>query len=132
VNITSVSVTCVSAAFTMICSRLSISLCWNFLFYCFITFHGTLCTLLEVHKCFGGSLCLHLQDQSASQARNQQTTWGKAELWSPPASCGFLLVLLFNPEDGGSTVLKYVCTLLPDYMASHLRRQYSSSKRFNF
>jgi hypothetical protein len=32
----------------------------------------------------------------------------------------FLLPRLpFNPADGGSTLLRKVCKLLPDYMASH-------------
>jgi hypothetical protein len=50
VNITSVSITRVSAVFTMICSRLSISLCWNFIFYCFIASHT--CPLPLYKSCF--------------------------------------------------------------------------------
>jgi hypothetical protein len=35
---------------------------------------------------------------------------------------GCLVLLLSNPEDGGSMLLRNVCELLPDYTALHLRR----------
>jgi hypothetical protein len=39
-----------------------------------------------------------------------------------------LFGLPFGPEDGGGTFLKNTDELLPDYMASHHRRWYSSSQ----
>jgi hypothetical protein len=35
---------------------------------------------------------------------------------------GFVLDVLFDPEDGGIMFLQNVCGLLPDYMALHSRR----------
>jgi hypothetical protein len=35
---------------------------------------------------------------------------------------GFLLELLFDPEDGGSTFLQNVSGHLPEYMALHIGR----------
>jgi hypothetical protein len=37
---------------------------------------------------------------------------------------GFLLVLFFNPEDGGIMFLRNVVLTLTDYMALYLRRQH--------
>jgi hypothetical protein len=72
-------------------------------------------------------ITLPLPSGSKCKPRKKQTNnMRQAGPWSLPASCCFLLVLLFDPEDGGSTVLQYVGRLLPDYMASYLRRKYSS------
>jgi hypothetical protein len=61
----------------------------------------------------------HLQDQRVSQARN---------LWI--ACCLLPQDLLFNPEDGGNTLLWNAGVLLQNYMALQLRKLYSSySKR---
>jgi hypothetical protein len=35
---------------------------------------------------------------------------------------GYLLGLLFDPEDGGDTFLRKVSEFLPDYTALHFRR----------
>jgi hypothetical protein len=43
----------------------------------------------------------------------------------------FLLGLLFEPEDGGSSLLRNVEKLRPDYTTSHSRRQYSSGSFMN-
>ena len=43
-----------------------------------------------------------------------------------PASAGFLLGLVFNPEDGGDMCLQNVCWLLTDYTALYPRWQNSS------
>jgi hypothetical protein len=37
----------------------------------------TPCSMVEVHQCFWGTYCLHLQGQRVSQARNQQEADGK-------------------------------------------------------
>jgi hypothetical protein len=39
---------------------------------------------------------------------------------------GFLLALLFDPENGGDMILRNISCLLPDYMVLHPRRQKSS------
>jgi hypothetical protein len=41
----------------------------------------------------------------------------------------YLLGLLFNPEYEGSTFLWNISKLLPDYMASHPRREYPSKPK---
>jgi hypothetical protein len=69
---------------------------------------------------FGGIYCLHPQDQREHQARDQE----EAELCLLLA--GFLLGLLFNPENGGNMFLQDTSGLLLDHMAVHPRRQYSS------
>jgi hypothetical protein len=55
--------------------------------------------------------CLLFQGRRVNQARNQQEAGGKR------GSAGFLLDLLFYPEDGGSTFLRNVSELLLDYAA---------------
>jgi hypothetical protein len=37
-----------------------------------ILWNVTPCGPVEIYKCFGGTLCPHLQDRKVSQARNQQ------------------------------------------------------------
>jgi hypothetical protein len=54
---------------------------------------------LDGGQCFRGTYHLHFQDQIVNQARNQQ------KLSSLPGSAGFLLGLLFYPEDGSSIFL---------------------------
>jgi hypothetical protein len=63
-------------------------------------------SLVDVQR-FGGSYCLHHQGLSVSRL----------------FLAGYLLRLLFEPDDGGSMILQNVVELLPDYMASHPRRQ---------
>jgi hypothetical protein len=80
---------------------------------CTILWDVTLCSLIEVSQHFGGTYYLHLQ--SVNRARNQEY------------SCclrlaGCLLGLLFDSEYGGSTFLRNVRELVPDFTASHPRR----------
>jgi hypothetical protein len=64
----------------------------------------TLCTLLKVNWRFGGTCCLHLQDQRISQARN----WREA---------GSKHGLFFGPEDGCDMFLRNVSWLSTAWMA---------------
>jgi hypothetical protein len=41
----------------------------------------------------------------------------------------FLLHLLFDPEEGSDTFFRNIHGLLPDYTASHSRKQYSSQSQ---
>lgn len=45
---------------------------------------------------------------------------------------GYLLGLLFDPEDGGSTVLRNIGKLSPQYMSPHLTRQINTYLRHFF
>jgi hypothetical protein len=51
-------------------------------------------------------------------------------LYLPSASCWRLLGLLFDSEDGGSTVFSDVNGLLPEYTALHPRRQHYLTEMF--
>jgi hypothetical protein len=68
----------------------------------------TPCCLVEVHRSYRGTYCLHLQ----------------AKLCLLPA--GYLLSLYLNPEDGGRIFLRNFSELLPEYTALHPRSQHSS------
>jgi hypothetical protein len=74
----------------------------------------TPCSPVELKRRFGGVYCRHPQAPRVSQARNQHLLF---------TSC-LLVGLYFGPETGGSTLLRNVCELLPDYTASQPRRQY--------
>jgi ABC-type molybdate transport system permease subunit len=54
----------------------------------------------ETARRFGGTYCLHLQDRRLRKARNRVFST-RGSLILPPVSAGFILVLLFDPEDGG-------------------------------
>jgi hypothetical protein len=59
------------------------------------------CIQIEIQQLFGGTYCLHLHDRRLNQAtKNQQEVDGK----------------------GGSTLLRNVGQLIPDYMALNLRK----------
>jgi hypothetical protein len=58
---------------------------------------------VESHRWFGGTYCLQLLFDSTLLT---------------------LLDLLFGADDGGSTFLRNVCILLPDYMAIHPRNSH--------
>jgi hypothetical protein len=58
---------------------------------------------LERARRFGGKYRLHFLDQKVNQARNK--------LHIPPASSGFMVVLLFESEDGSNMLLRNVCSL---------------------
>jgi hypothetical protein len=66
----------------------------------------TPCILLKVNRHFGRTPCIHLQRRRISQARNSASHLLRA---------GFLLCLLFVPEDGSEVILRNVCWLLTGY-----------------
>jgi hypothetical protein len=77
------------------------------------------CILLKVSQCFRGIHCLHLQSWRISQSSI-----------TPAKACcrlhtGFLLDLLFNPEDGSHIFLWNVHWLSTDHIALYPRRQNS-------
>jgi hypothetical protein len=72
----------------------------------------------EKARHFGGTPYLHLQGPKVSQARNERISL-------PPASFGYLLGLLFEPEAGGEIFLRNV-EVSPNYTALQHRRPYSS------
>jgi hypothetical protein len=80
----------------------------------------TSCSLAEVYRTFEVTYCFHLQGQRISRAIKA----GPHQAGSHSAS--WLLGLLLDPEDGGSTFLRNVGKLLPDYITSHPRRWNSS------
>jgi hypothetical protein len=63
------------------------------------------CTLVEVHRRCGRTYCFHLQGRNVGQFL-----------------IGCFDILLFEFENWGSTFLRNVRELIPDYTASHLRR----------
>jgi hypothetical protein len=70
------------------------------------------CNLVEMYRRFRITYCLHDQGRGVSQASSKQSIL---------TAC--FLGILSGPEDGGNTFLRNVGKLLPDYMASHPRRQ---------
>jgi hypothetical protein len=86
---------------------------------------------IEIYRCFGETSCRHLQGRRVSQASNQPARERYA--WHFILA-GYLLGLLFDPEDGSNTFFRGVSRLLPDYTASHLslycsHREYLTSNR---
>jgi hypothetical protein len=75
------------------------------------------CSSVKGHRHRGGTCRLHLPGRRVSQARHQQEASGSA-------AC--LSYLLFDSENGDSTLLRNLCGLLPKYMALQPRRSYSS------
>jgi hypothetical protein len=77
----------------------------------------TPCSLVEVHKCFVGTFCLHLCGRRLSQARNQQVNLSLL----PDSS--------FDPEDGGDIFLRDVgmsqnyIPLQPTWHSLHTHRR---------
>jgi hypothetical protein len=69
------------------------------------------CILVEIHRRFEAPCVLQLQSQRVNQAGDQRHLGH---------SC-VLLGLLLVPEGGGTTLLRNVGELLPEYMTSHLR-----------
>jgi hypothetical protein len=59
-----------------------------------IIWYVTLCSLLKVNRCFGGTRLLHLQGGRISLPRNQRENRWQAEL--------------FDPEEGGGMFLQNV------------------------
>jgi hypothetical protein len=57
---------------------------------------------VEVHRRFGGTHCLRLQERRVNQILR-----------------GCLYGLFFHPENGGNTFLQKASELLPDYITSH-------------
>jgi hypothetical protein len=71
------------------------------------------CGLVEVCQYFGETHCLHLQDQTISQPRNQQEQEGKQA--SSLTACfllGSCLPKLFDLGDEGSMFLQNISDLL--------------------
>jgi hypothetical protein len=62
----------------------------------------------HVHQCCGGPIAFNFRMEE------------KAEETCRLLDC-FFLGLLFDREDGGSTILRNVCELLPDHTPSHPR-----------
>jgi hypothetical protein len=63
---------------------------------------------------FGGMPCLHLQGRRVSRASKQANS-------NQQSTCLLLAQVTFRPDDGGSTFLRNVATLVSDYPASHLK-----------
>jgi hypothetical protein len=73
----------------------------------------------------GRSHCVHNPNASEKKFWQNGLEQETGKLSLPPASAGFLLGLLFNPEDGGGMFLWNI-RLSPDNMALQPRRLYSS------
>jgi hypothetical protein len=91
--------------------------------------HGRFCEEYGLLRCkekdrsFGGIYRVHLQDRKVSYAKNQK---------QPVSSCaGFLLVLLFNPKNGGN-IFHRKYGISPGYTGLRSRRPYSSLLIFGF
>jgi hypothetical protein len=85
------------------------------------------CSPMSVNRRFGGTYRLHLQDRRISRARNQ---FASRALLAPCFHAGFLLGLLFDPEDGVDMFFRNICSVSTDYTALP-RRWHSSSKTVN-
>jgi hypothetical protein len=66
----------------------------------------------QIEMILRSAFCLYLQGWSVSQTRKQQLL---------PISVGFLLDLLFSPDDRGGMFLRNVSWLAIDYMALYPR-----------
>jgi hypothetical protein len=66
----------------------------------------TPCSLVQVYGPSGGIYCLYLQSQSVSRASTHR-------------SACFLLGLVFDPDDGGGTLVRKVAELLSVYTKPH-------------
>jgi hypothetical protein len=66
------------------------------------------CSLVEIHRRFGGTYCLHLQDRRDVKPETSKT---QADI------CEVLVKLLIKPEAGGSVFVRNARKLLPDYAA---------------
>jgi hypothetical protein len=76
------------------------------------------CSHLKINGRFGGKYRLQLQDGRINQARNQHETVSAWCLFR----VGFLLVLFFDPEDGGGMFLCKVPGFSADYSTMYPRR----------
>jgi hypothetical protein len=83
--------------------------------------------MVEIYWRFGEKYYLHLQAKKTRQASDYLESSSKRDTLLLLAS--FLLGLLFNPEKECSTLLWNIGKLLPDYTASHSKRQYFDSHR---
>jgi hypothetical protein len=73
------------------------------------------CSPVEIHDRFGGTYCLPLQNRRVSQQR-------VGGFVCCLLLAGYVLGLLFDPEDGDSTFPRNVNQLLPDYTKSIPRK----------
>jgi hypothetical protein len=70
------------------------------------------CSPLKFNRRFGGIFRGHLQVRRISQTRNQC----KSRWQEEGSHTGFLLGILFDPDDGGDIFLQNVGRLSTDYM----------------
>jgi hypothetical protein len=78
----------------------------------------TPCSPLKVNRRFGVTYRLHLQGRISRERYQHEIRW---EAGLSPASAGYLLGLLFDPEDVGDIFLRNV-GLSPNYKALQPRR----------
>jgi hypothetical protein len=69
-----------------------------------------------VHRRFGVTYCLLFWEERMNQARNQEDE-KKSDILLP-ASCRLLASFFFDTKNGGSTFLRNVVKMLPNYTAS--------------
>jgi hypothetical protein len=84
--------------------------------YCTFFWNVTPYSLIVAYGRFGVTYCFHLQGRRVWQASSKHGSGCRLLL------AGFLLGLLFDPEDGDNMFLRSDCGLLLGCMASHPRR----------